>query len=278
MMLATALIVAAALYTDGFARPQAAWDAIRTFFIYTTDPGHEKAWYYYLEQLLFFKGGFGEAAITIPACCGFVALLVSKKWRESAPTLLLWLALAGAAQIVGYSMVAYKTPWLMLVPIAYLAPWAAWVFCHAANGRPLRQTAIGGLLALLLAFNVSQIVRSRPDNEEKNPSPLAYVPTSQDVPRLTSLLLERTPKGNIAVVSPDGAIWPIPWYLRNAADRTGYYEGGLITEGEFSAYIFVNMLPDSDAAKRLNKTHEAIPGTLFLPGQPFSVYIPKQKP
>jgi len=277
--LVSALACALLFYTNGFTRWQGAADMVRTFFAYTTNPGHDKAWSYYLTQLLFFKGGFGEAAITLPALAGWAALFLSKNFRKQAPLGLLWLSLAGAAQVIGYSLVAYKTPWLMLVPLAYLAPWAGWTLFYvgwAPGAQRARATAALAVLALAAMFDVWQVCASQPQAESANgPAPFAYVPTSMDVPRLTALLLARAPAGDIAVVAKGEAIWPLPWYLRGAAKRTGYFYEKDALPCEFAAYVFVNTAPKAALARQLRETHESVYGTLFLPGQPFAVYLPK---
>ncbi len=270
-----AVVIAAVVYTNAFTHLQGAWDAVRTYVCYATDPGHEKPWTYFLSDILFYKDGFGQVAITLPALLGFAAIVFNGRWRAACPRVFLWLALSGAAQIVAYSIINYKTSWTMLVPLACLAPFSAWVFFYAFFGEGRTRAhgwAGAGLLATALLFDASQILRSAPATESRAAPPFAYVPTSVDVPQLVGELLKNTPSGDIAVISDGPQIWPLPWYLRGAANRTAYHDNAQIPPGDFAAYIFVNYAPDKKTALSLREHFIKKEGILFVPGQPFSVY------
>jgi predicted membrane-bound mannosyltransferase len=119
-----------------------------------------------------------------------------------------------------YSLIPYKTPWLLLTPYVGLALLAGLGIASSDRWLPAKLAGLAPALlcgVMLLAAGWSgRSALGRYANDERNP--YVYQPTSPDLTRLIAAL----PAGaKIAVVSPDHA-WPLPWYLR---DRTtvGYF-------------------------------------------------------
>ncbi|MEM7792206.1 MAG: glycosyltransferase family 39 protein, partial [Verrucomicrobiota bacterium] len=112
----SAEFTAALLYSNGFQSMKGIVDAIRTYFVYETTAGHEKPFYFYLYQMLWPKDALGlwwtEAGIAL------FALIATVRRRKSA--LVIFLALSTLIHILIYSLISYKTPWLMLAPWAHL--------------------------------------------------------------------------------------------------------------------------------------------------------------
>ncbi len=211
--------VAAWLYTDGGRYPGAVVDVVRSFGVYQNDPGHNKPVAYYLQLMLWpkYRGGFwwAETAVGLLAIVGAVRGWTTGqagRWGR----FLTWATLAHWA---AYAMIAYKTPWLMVVPWLHTILLAGY---GAAWRWPL-----GLPVALVVAGHLAvQTGRAcfRYASDDRNP--YAYSPTSPDVEELSVLLskiAEAAPvmrEAPIAVVGRE--YWPLPWYLRQFP-RVGYW-------------------------------------------------------
>jgi predicted membrane-bound mannosyltransferase len=173
---------------------------------------------------------------------------------SAVPALPLFLALSSLVQIAVYSTIAYKTPWLMLVPVAGLAPLAghglAWLIARrppAPSAAPLRGTAAARIAAqpaaraaaihaaarraagiaaglLLLLFGAAPQLRDATRDRATDPAlPLVYAPTLPAADAALRAAVAALKPGELAaVIGAD--YWPIPWYFRARRDDTGYYE------------------------------------------------------
>lgn len=130
--------------------------------------------------------------------------------------------------LAAYSLVPYKTPWLVLnfvVPLAIVGGYAFQVFYHLMGNRL-------SILSLLLLFAIGVSGYKSVDlnfyNYDNDDSHYVYVyaHTRRELHSLVDAIeriAERTgERGSlgITITSPD--YWPLPWYLRNYS-RVGYY-------------------------------------------------------
>jgi uncharacterized protein (TIGR03663 family) len=224
------LSVAIILYTDGFKNPGGALDALRTYFIYETTPGHDKPFYYYACLLLCPKlaGGviWWEGMAAVPALIAIT--LVTGRYKDRANTtnrfIIVFLALSALLHLVVYSLISYKTPWLMMVPWAHVILLAPFAFLPEA--RINKAKTIGLMLICLLGavsgWIQSQAAISRFSNDARNP--YAYVPTTRDVTRLSSWLakLSEQDEADFSIAVIGSGYWPLPWYLREF-EAVGYW-------------------------------------------------------
>ncbi|MFH1475302.1 MAG: flippase activity-associated protein Agl23 [Chloroflexota bacterium] len=141
------------------------------------------------------------------------------------------LAIFSAAWATGlflaYSLIGYKTPWLML---DWLVPYA--IVAGHALGRSWEARRIvirlgaaavlGGALALGAAQAVTLAFRDY-DVEE---NAYVYVQTEREVQDLVAWLeaedLRRGAGGQLGIVVMSPDYWPLPWYLRDDT-RAGFY-------------------------------------------------------
>jgi predicted membrane-bound mannosyltransferase len=128
---------------------------------------------------------------------------------------------------LAYSILGYKTPWLMLnwvLPFALVGGYAlgrAWqarrTVIHA--GAPIVLSvglAFSGVQAGLLAFR----------DYDNDTNAYVYVPTKRDVLTLVDWIHTEDARlgagGQIGVVVMSPDYWPLPWYLRDDK-KAGFY-------------------------------------------------------
>ncbi|HJP91021.1 MAG TPA: flippase activity-associated protein Agl23 [Pyrinomonadaceae bacterium] len=129
--------------------------------------------------------------------------------------------------IAAYSLIPYKTPWLLLnfvVPLALIAGYALQAVYELDQGQ-LRLVSVVLVLAIGVAvYQCIDLNFVNYDNEDEK-----YVYVYAHTKRSTLDLLneidriakqEQGGQTGITIVSPD--YWPLPWYLRNYG-RVGYY-------------------------------------------------------
>ncbi|MFC7337944.1 flippase activity-associated protein Agl23 [Haloferula chungangensis] len=213
-----ALAVSMFHYTDHFTRWSGAIDAFRTYFVYKTVEGHDKPFFYYLTPLIFPKNAGGlwwfETPLILAALAAFIASFVSKSMSRETQTTIRFLAFAAAFHFLIYSLIAYKTPWLVLLPWAHVCLLAGFAVFLIPNKKPLLAGAIA--LAFIPLWFQSRNATGRYASDDRNP--YAYVPTAGDIETLEPWL------DSIAAASPDTPMepvaiigseyWPLPWYLR----------------------------------------------------------------
>lgn len=211
-----ALVIATALYTDFGRYPSAAWEAVHSLFIYQKGAGHDYPFFHHV-RLIFapkYRAGYwwGETALGVLAVIGAV-----RAWSgmKTAPTKVgpytkgqrfaRFLAWATLFHWLVYSLIAYKTPWLLLVPMLHtllLAGYgAAWPFERPARSW-MRITAAIVLAAAFVHLGLqSRRACSRYAADGRNP--YAYSPTSTDAVALEKLLIA------VADANPDLRAEPI---------------------------------------------------------------------
>lgn len=269
-----AVLTSLAFYTNGFTRWQGAVDAVKSYFIYDLVEGHDKPVAYFLELLLWprERGGtwWFETPVALVAAAALVFSFVSRPMEPATRLAIRFLALSAVFHLAIYSAIAYKTPWLMVLPWAHVCLLAGFVAATVPRGNK----AVAGVVALVLTAGfASQFVQSRRAtgkfaSDDRNP--YAYVPTSADIetlgPWLDSLdeaLPERALQPILVVGS---GFWPTPWYLRK---RDGVYLSREVPDG-------VERLPiictTGDLTEALIGTHVPVPKGLRT-DTPMTVWV-----
>jgi uncharacterized protein (TIGR03663 family) len=139
----------------------------------------------------------------------------------------LFAALWAFGLLAAYSLIPYKTPWLLLnfvVPLALIAGYAIQVI-YELDQRQFRLTGV--LLLIAVAFSTYQMIDLNFINYDNDDTRYVYVYAHttrgmleivDDIDRIAKQ--ERGNLTGITILSPD--YWPLPWYLRNYT-RVGYY-------------------------------------------------------
>lgn len=242
--LGTALSVASLLYTNLGRNPVGIVDAGRTFFEYRTGAGHDRPWFHYLAEV--FGGSYSREAVGAEGLVAALAMIafvlaVRAKRRSGValPGLPALLGLAGLVQITVYSLLSYKTPWLMLCPTVFLLPaagWAAHELACAGGGLRRAATVSGLVLAWLLASAIPA-TRVNVTGHAYSKSPYAYASTRPEAdPAMAGMLAGLPSDALVAVIGDD--YWPLPWYLRDRRASTGYFAREPENFGAFALRLY----------------------------------------
>jgi predicted membrane-bound mannosyltransferase len=223
---AAALALAAGVYVLFFTTFFTHWpglvDSLRGLLLWTRrgagGDGHEKPWFYFLKLLGEFE--------TVTAFCALGGAWLAFRRRDGFGILCCFWA---AGQLVLYSAIPYKTPWLVL-NILVPATLAAGVFCRELAGsseisrwwRPALRAAlaaVGALAALGLVWMGWRTVETSFLRYDDDRLTIVYVPTLREVRGLVSDIeatVARVPGGRrpkVRIFLPYS--WPLPWYFRD---------------------------------------------------------------
>ncbi|MDA1065304.1 MAG: TIGR03663 family protein [Verrucomicrobia bacterium] len=227
----SAVVVSILFYSAFFTHFQGVLDSILTFFTYKTEEGHEKPWYYYLGLIIGEKsriGYLGQVWVLLFALAGCWQAFFDKIWESQRLPFLRFIAAYTLTSTVLYSLIPYKTPWLM---INFLVGWVVlagvgWVYLWSRYQNNL----IRGVLVILLLGSMAHSVRQswllsfRFSSDSRNP--FVYSHTSADLIKLVDrieILSKLHLDGNMIRIDVAGTeYWPLPWYLRDYP-RIGYW-------------------------------------------------------
>jgi uncharacterized protein (TIGR03663 family) len=244
--LAIFVLIGILFYSSFFTNAPGVSDALSTFKVWskTGQTAHVHSNWTYLIKWLPFQ----EAPLLVLGAIG--AGLAFFKPRNS---FYVFSGLWALGIIAAYSLVPYKTPWLMLnflVPLALVSGYAVQYFYQRMRERELTRAVIfivllvfvlisGGVPNLALAYyqknqnwmaaipgyQTIDINFINYDNDDEY-YVYIYAHTYRDLLRLVNEIdqvAKRAGTGDdtgITIVSPD--YWPLPWYFRDYK-RVGYY-------------------------------------------------------
>jgi uncharacterized protein (TIGR03663 family) len=225
--LVSAAAVAALFYSSFFTHAAGLRDTLLTYLPagdrVTSGGGHTKPWDYYLG--LFWPqtiGGYkwSQLPFLLLALGGASASLWAPAPQR--PALRFWTVYTAVVGVV-FSVIPYKTPWLVI----HLLPGFAALgggLAGAVASRGKRGLVVAVVLLVLTAASqwrqLDLAVYLRPGDAR---NPLAYVHPSPDVRKVRPLIeesLARHPDLPVRIISQE--VWPLPWYLRGV-DRVGYW-------------------------------------------------------
>lgn len=173
--------------------------------------GHEKAWWYFLRMLGWYREGglvWHQLALSALALAG---LAVAFARPEPLPR---WAAAYTVLVLGAFSIFSYKTPWHAVHFVPGMALLAAGTLTALGTLLTGKFVAIAAAL-LVLATQYQQTNRAaflRPGDAR---NPYAYVHSSPDVKKYRALAqaaVAEFPQQPVRVISEE--YWPLPWYLR----------------------------------------------------------------
>ena len=189
-------------------------DFFKAFWSYKTTEGHNKAFYYYFK-LFALPTTYGrlfwwEGTILLIAFCSFFVKSKRSNIRN-------FLFLSACVQLIFYTLLSYKVPWLLLVPWSHFILVAALTLTELINKNKI-YTYLGSILCcLVLVFHLYQSNKIIHRYHSDHRNPFAYVPTSKSIvpwsSKISTLSKLSTFKGTTYVVGND--YWPLPWYLKH---------------------------------------------------------------
>ena len=205
-------------YSSFFKNGQGVYDSLKTFEIWskTGQTAHVHPAYKYVEWL-----GSQESPLLFLGLIG-AGIVVLKPKNSFA----LFSALWAFGLIAAYSLIPYKTPWLVLnfiVPLALIAGYVA-QFIYELDGGQVRLVAAIWFLTLVSVYQTIDLNFVNYDND-RGYYVYVYAHTTRGMIDLVKQIEEIAakedgPTTGISILSPD--YWPLPWYLRNYT-RVGYY-------------------------------------------------------
>ncbi len=241
LVVLAALVVSAVFYSSFFRYPRGILDSFSAYLHYFRRAAgaeaalaHPAPWHEYLRRMFFWTTGSGyvwpEAATGVFALVGIAAAWLPGKaarWKGPARFLSIYTVLL----LLGYSAIAYKTPWCALGIIhglcllAGLGAQALWQWAKPVAGK----VAVGAALALAVGYSAREAARFSLFAYGDAECPFSYAQTSGDVLPLTRRLHEIacTDSGKqwpVQVICPNHDYWPLPWYLRHL-DQVGWFDG-----------------------------------------------------
>jgi predicted membrane-bound mannosyltransferase len=217
----TAAMVAIFVYSNGFVDWEAVLDAVKSPFIYQVESGHSKPWNYFVTELLLPKVDSPywshDSLLILTSVIGGILCLYNCR-KPHPQTIYLFgafLFVSAITQLAIYSVISYKTPWLVLttwLQLAMVGGIGLTCLFHAISNQWGKGSFIVILsLAIFLQTHATYRLLTRYHSDHRNP--LAYVPTSSSVRNLESFL-DRDYEGKTVNIYGK-TMWPIPWYLRN---------------------------------------------------------------
>jgi uncharacterized protein (TIGR03663 family) len=213
------LAIGILLYSSFFTNPKGILDSLLTFTYWTKTGQHgiyNREWWTYLQWLW-----QEEGPILILGAIGTVVALVQARSRAAVFSAFWTLGI-----IAAYSLVPYKTPWLVLSLILPLVLMTGYVIeeMYQPGLRAFTAVVAGAAVCFSLyqAIDISFIHY----DENTDSYPYIYGHTFRDFLSLINeidAIAAANPAGKnigISVVSPEH--WPMPWYLRDYPN-VGYY-------------------------------------------------------
>ncbi|MBI3758421.1 MAG: hypothetical protein HY269_01545 [Deltaproteobacteria bacterium] len=258
-------------YTSAFTNWQGVPDAFKALAHWTKERSstdHVHSFIYYLGMLV---------KLELPLVIGGLLAGVLIVWRGTR----FWL-FAGAwtfGLTLAYSIIKYKTPWLMvsfLIPLALVGGYAAeQLYClfEPLAWRVLWLSLV--LLALIFCGRVAYVVNFEKYDDNSNSTAYfarlgerwkltpyldgqygyVYAQTDRDIFELVQTVKQATEKfptqqaTGVYVASPD--YWPLPWYLR---DYTGVaYTGSLPQQLDEASVAQPILIARADQQMQLNQ-------------------------
>jgi predicted membrane-bound mannosyltransferase len=181
--------------------------------------------------------------------------------EEKQRLMIRFIAYAAMGHILIYSVIAYKTPWLVVLPWAHVCLLAGFSVFGIASWRRRWQAAVLLLAGLTLFSQVRQTryACGRLASDARNP--FAYVPTRRDIENVEAWLPQLAAKAPAKSLEPIAVIgsgyWPLPWYLR-AFHTIGYWQD---PPADLATFPLVFCVPESaeSVMTQLATTHTPLP-------------------
>ena len=196
-------------------------DSVKTFEVWTKtgQTAHVHSWWTYVTKWLVYQ----ESPVLFLGAIGFVLILLKPRNAVA-----LFCGLWAFGIIAAYSLVQYKTPWLLLnfiVPLALISGYGfEWLYQNV--GKDLRLLATIGVLVLSVSGYQMIDLNFRNYDNDNEYYVYVYAHSRRDLIKLVddvNRIAQHSGKPadtGITIVSPE--YWPLPWYFRDY-QRVGYY-------------------------------------------------------
>lgn len=210
------VLVLAALFSGFFEHSQGIADFFRAFDFWsstgTKGNGHEKPFFYWIELLARYEW---PLLIGLVISIGSIVTLRTPDGHvmQRKPRLLL---LFGLGHVLAYSLIPYKTPWLLLSfwPLAF---WSLPIFNSARARSSLVRPLSRAVMVVVIAMSGYQAWDLSFKNYANGAEPYVYVQTTSDYTAVMEIVkkkLQRDPEArNMSIVVMIQDPWPLPYDL-----------------------------------------------------------------
>jgi uncharacterized protein (TIGR03663 family) len=214
-----------------------------------------------------------EAPMIILSAIGLLIAFFRVKHRFA-----LFAGLWAFGLFVAYSIIPYKTPWLMLSFLLPMAISAGYAINELAGSKEIVNRISAIVLALLacviLAWQTYDLNFVNYDNDRM---PYVYAHTSReylDMLAEIDRVAERSGQGKqarIQIVSPD--YWPLVWDLRNYP-QTGFH-GRIADAGGAEMILAKKNAQDAEAMRKYSSEYDFFASYKLRPGVDLVLYVRK---
>ena len=213
--------------------------------------GHEKPWHYWLTLIGRYEQPLAVALLASALCVLFIRNIAIR-----------YLAIYGVGCVMGYSIVAYKTPWCIISitwPLLFI--FGAALLLVPERSRRIGYAVAAGVLALSLILSIRLNYFRYVDDTE----PYVYVQTYNDIYKLTVPLLELARKDPtkyqlIGHMIRESA-YPLPWMLGDFP-RVGYYEKSNLPQKLDADFLVVQEDKIKTVEAKLQGSYYTMPFTI----------------
>lgn len=216
--IALGILVHIALFSSFFTYPKGVIDSIIGPFNWRTRTNeHAKPIYYFIKILL--KLELPILLISLTSVLYYTLQLIKKKKPETKT----YICLFGFLLLIIYSLISYKTPWLVLS--------FACIFCVIAGdflSKIPNKYILIILSAICIIYLIYQLIMTSfiyPADDEKNP--FSYVHTDINLKKNINEIAYG--KDSIEIVGDSADYWPLPFYLKGRISAYSNVESFLNT-------------------------------------------------
>ncbi|HEY6013358.1 MAG TPA: flippase activity-associated protein Agl23 [Candidatus Limnocylindrales bacterium] len=258
------LVIYVLLYSSFFTNfPKGLTDSLATFTIWAQhgESTQVQPFTRYLEWMIPL-----DLPILLLGVAGGLIVAIRARDRLSV-TIGLW----AAGITTAYSLIQYKTPWIvvnMLIPLALLAGLAI-----AELWRSRLRVAAPVLVVVALAVSGYQAVDLNFNRYDDQTEAYVYVHSTRDMLSLideieaTAARAGTGKETGIVFVTPD--YWPLPWYFRDYP-RAGFF-GQIVDTQE--AMIVANVTQEAELAPKLAGRYDLVRQYNLRPGVDLALYV-----
>jgi uncharacterized protein (TIGR03663 family) len=237
------ILVVTALFTAGYRWPEGLKEMVAAVPQWVgrndSDTGHFKPFFYYAKFLI-----KTEPWVFLGLALSAALPFIIRKKKPLLPlqerTTIIALSIWGIAALLVYSILNYKTPWLIINATVPLCIALGWSIGALTEFVPASRSLFNILLVILLGASVERVHFYTQQRVLGTANPFCYVHTTegmrqavQDIERY----LQDKPNGRV-LIGVDG-YWPLPYYMRSYASRLMYQpsaEFSVLTP-EYDVYI-----------------------------------------
>jgi uncharacterized protein (TIGR03663 family) len=274
------------LFSGFFMYPRGLVDMVAAFNVWaktgTGASGHEKPFFYYLKLMSLYEWPFLLAMLVAP-----LALWIKGRSERI-------LTLTGGGLFLAYSLIPYKTPWLILSvlwPLAFVIGFVVsrWDVLGTIKGIGLLRPAFKPLLLAAMLVAAYTMLRLNFRDYAASGEPYVYVQTTNQFKYAIDVLEARRAKFpedltmKILVLNRDP--WPLPWVL----DRYPNLQFGKAASADLGGadVILIDSVSRDAVISRLPGAYWEMPfkireaydnGSAFFAFEKFKGFVPSETP